>query len=109
MRRLLNKFREWRRWRRCPPHVRIGYFATRTETPQVDVSVNSAGGSQGIGSWPADLQGNAHATLCARSLSHIMAVPIVDARACGDFHPDQGDPAYCECTQHKSAHLLEAL
>lgn len=97
--------REWRRRRRNPPHVQISYHGQRTRSPKVSVNVQSATGSQSVYTHPATFGGNARATLDAKSLAHILQIPLIDRRACDDFHVDFGD--WCLCKQREGDHLPE--
>lgn len=107
---LLNRWREWRRRRRNPPHVRIAYLGSFTPTPMVCVSVGSATGAQEVYAYPVDGTGDARASLEGDSLAHILQIPLIDRRGCGDFHPDSKEmPNWCLCGRRESEHLKWAI
>ena len=76
MRRLI----EWWRDLRNPPAVLISHFGQKTPRPQVQVSVASRHGCQGVYTWDADEQGNAKATMYGRGLAEITRRRLIDER-----------------------------
>lgn len=70
------------RWNRLHPKpcINIQQFRQQTERPQVVVSLCSYNGSMTVAAYPGDKQGNAIATITARSMRHITNFPIHDYR-----------------------------
>lgn len=103
--RLWYRLQAWWRTRRNPPAVIVEYFGQATPRPQVCVSIRSTTGGITVFADTLTEQSDAHATLTARSLSHIAHIRLVDLRGCGDFQPDLDVPTYCaDCTRGVSQH-----